>query len=104
MHYIANQKFHEYSYRILSGSSMYAYLSHYFFIILFAVLIIRPYQIPFIPALILELLLVNGVIILTYMLFDFLYGLCYPRKTKEEIEEEKKKKEKEEKAKKEEDE
>ena len=85
MHYIANKKFNEYAYRILSGSSMYAYLSHYFFIILFAVLIIRPYQMDFIPALILELVLVNGVILLTYMLFDFLYGLCYPRKTKEEI-------------------
>jgi glucan phosphoethanolaminetransferase (alkaline phosphatase superfamily) len=80
MHYIANKPFNKEVYRIVNGSSMYAYLSHYLFIILFAVLLIRPYKIPFVWALLLEVVLVNATIILTYLLFDWLYHLCFPRK------------------------
>lgn len=88
MHYIANAKFHDEVYRVVNGSSMYAYLSHYFFIIVFAVTIIRPYKITFVWALILEVVLVNLVIILTYLLFDFLWSLCFPRKDKKDKEKE----------------
>jgi hypothetical protein len=94
MHYICNQKFNDTFYRSMNGSSMYAYLSHYLWIILVAVLIIRPYQIPFIPALIIEVLIVNAVIILSYLLIDWLISLCFPRpKTPEQKEKEMKEKE-----------
>lgn len=94
MHYIANEKFNDEVYRIVNGSSMYAYLSHYFFIILFAVLIIRPYKVPFVWALIIEVILVNLVIILSYLLFDWLISLCFPRKDKKEPEKPKEEEEK----------
>ena len=94
MHYICNKKFNDEFYRIVNGSSMYAYLSHYLWIILVAVLIIRPYQIPFVPALIIEVLIVNAVIILSYLLIDWLISLCFPRpKTPEQKEKEKKEQE-----------
>ena len=63
---------------------MYAYLSHYFFIIVIAVGIIRPYKIPFIGALFIEFILVNLAILLSYLLFDFLWNLAFPRKTPEQ--------------------
>ena len=77
MCYIANKPFNAEVYRIVNGSSMYAYLSHYLYIILVAVLLIRPYQIPFVPALVIEVILVNMVIILTYLLFDWIYRLIF---------------------------
>lgn len=84
MHYVANKKFNETSYKLLSGSSLYAYLSHYFFIIVIAVTLIRPYKISFVPALFLNLFLTNLAILITYIIFDFLYNLVIPPKKKAE--------------------
>ena len=78
MQVIANKKFNDYAYRVLSGSSLYAYLSHYFFILVIAVTIIRPLSIPFVPALFIEFILVNAVVLLTYMFFLFIYDLIVP--------------------------
>jgi len=80
MHSVANKKFHEPTYKLLTGSSLYAYLSHYFFIIVIAVTIIRPYKIGFLPALGLEILLTNATIIGSYVILDFLYKLAVPPK------------------------
>jgi hypothetical protein len=80
MHAFANKKFHEPTYDLLTGSSLYAYLSHYFFIIMIAVLLIRPYKITFIPALIIEILLTNGAILLSYVILKFIYDLIFPKK------------------------
>jgi hypothetical protein len=81
MAWIANKKFNEYTYRILTASSLYAYLSHYLYIILIAVTIIRPYQLTFVPGLIIEFVLVNVIIIASYVLFDWLWYLIFPKKT-----------------------
>lgn len=43
MHHIANKKFNDNVYKYVAGSALYAYVSHYFFIVLWAVFIIRPY-------------------------------------------------------------
>lgn len=82
MHYIANKKFNDNAYKYIAGSSLYAYISHYFFIVLWAVFIIRPYQISFIPALFLDYFLTNAVIYTTYVLFVFIYELIFPPKAK----------------------
>jgi len=78
MHYIANKKFSEGSYTILTGCALYAYVSHYFYIILVAVAIIRPFKLEFIPALFVEMVLVNGFIIITYALFVSIYMVAFP--------------------------
>jgi putative flippase GtrA len=75
----------------LTGSSLYAYVSHYFFIIIIAVMIIRPYKITFLPALVLEIVLTNVAIIVSYIILDFIYNLFVvpkqPQRQKDEEEE-----------------
>lgn len=78
MHYIANKKFGEASYTILTGCALYAYVSHYFYIIVVAVAIIRPFKLEFIPALFVEMVLVNGFILLSYALFVSIYMVAFP--------------------------
>ena len=75
MHAFANKEFNATSYKLLTGSSLYAYISHYFFIIIIAVMIIRPYKITFLPALVLEIVLTNATIIVSYIILDFVYGM-----------------------------
>lgn len=86
MHAFANKKFNDTTYKYVTGSSMYAYVSHYFFIIMIAVLIIRPYKITFLPALFLNIFLTNFVIMLSYVFFVFLYELIVPPKDEKEAE------------------
>ena len=80
MEAFANKKFNDTTYNLACGSSMYAYVSHYFFIIMIAVLIIRPYKITFLPALFLNIFLTNGIILVTYMMMNFIYELIVPPK------------------------
>lgn len=82
MQAIADKKFSDGMYKLLAGSSLYAYLSHYFFIIMIAIFVIRPYKITFIPALGLEILLTNMCILLSYVFFTFVYELIFPPKSK----------------------
>jgi len=77
---MANKKFNDTAYKYMAGSSLYAYLSHYFFIILIAVMIVRPYKITFIPALFVEIILTNLCILVTYTIFDYVYTLVVPPK------------------------
>ena len=84
MYEFANKKFNDTAYNLLAGSSLYAYVSHYLFIILIAVLIIRPYKISFIPALFLNIILTNAVILGSYALFAWLWGLIFPKKEEKE--------------------
>ena len=87
MQHIANKKFNETAYKFMAGSSLYAYLSHYFFIIIIAVMIVRPYKITFIPALVLEIILTNLCILITYTIFDTVYNLLMPAKKEKKQEE-----------------
>ena len=80
MHAFANKEFNKTTYKLVTGSSMYAYVSHYFFIIMIAVLIIRPYKISFLPALFINIFLTNGIILLSYMFMNFIYELIVPPK------------------------
>jgi len=80
MHGFANKKFNDTGYRLVTGSALYAYVSHYFYIILVAVLIIRPYKLTFMQGLVLEIVLVNLTILITYMIWTFIYDLFMPKK------------------------
>lgn len=86
MHAFANKKFSDFGYRLVTGSALYAYVSHYFFIIMIAVLIIRPYKLTFLQGLILEVFLTNAIILLTYIIFTFIYDLFVPPKKEQEKE------------------
>jgi len=93
MHYAANKKFSERGYKLLAGSSLYAYLSHYFFIIVIAVGVIRPYKIDFLPALFIVFVLTNAMIFVSYIILNFMYELAFPpksaaQKAQEKMEEE----------------
>ena len=77
---IANDKFNETVYNYVSGSSLYAYLSHYFFILILSVMVIRPYKIGFIPALFIMLFGTQLLIFLTYVPLNFIYELVFPPK------------------------
>jgi hypothetical protein len=76
----ADKQYNPTVYKFLAGSSLYAYLSHYFIIIMVAVLVIRPYQITIIPAIFVAYILTNAVIIVSYVILNFLYELVIPPK------------------------
>ena len=77
---IANDKFHEGFYNYMCGSSLYAYVSHYFFILLISVMIVRPNHMEFIPALFLMFFGCQLMIAVTYIPLNFLYELIIPPK------------------------
>ena len=76
----ADKQYNPTVYKFLAGSSLYAYLSHYFFIIMVAVFVIRPYQIKVIPAIFVAYFLTNAVIIISYIILNFIYELVIPPK------------------------
>lgn len=81
MQYAANKKFNDTAYKYICGSALYAYLSHYLWIILIAVFIIRPYKIDFLPAVFIEVFLTNFAILFTYSILNFFYELAVPPKS-----------------------
>jgi len=80
MAHIANDKFNDKVYDYVCGSSLYAYVSHYFFILILSVMVIRPYKITFIPALFIMLFGTLALIFLTYAPLNFIYELIVPPK------------------------
>lgn len=80
MHWFANKKFNNTAYNVITGSALYAYLSHYFFIILIAVFLIRPYKLTFMQAIMLEIIGVNLAIVISYLILNFFYELAFPEK------------------------
>jgi len=80
MHLVGNKQFNKTTYNLVCGSSLYAYVSHYFFILIISVMIIRPYKIGFVPAFFIMLLGTEFLIFATYIPLNFLYELCVPPK------------------------
>ena len=68
----------------MAGGSLYAYLSHYFFIIIVSTFVIRPYKIEFVPALVINILLTNAMILVSYLILNFFYELVVPPKSAEQ--------------------
>ena len=77
---VGNKKFNPMVYNYICGSSLYAYVSHYFWILIISVMIIRPYKIDFIPALFIMLIGTQICIFCTYVPLNYLYELCFPPK------------------------
>jgi hypothetical protein len=80
MAWIANDKFNDTVFNYVTGSSMFAYLSHYFYILLISVLIVRPYKMQFVQACALMFFGCQLMIFLTYVPLNFLYELAFPPK------------------------
>jgi len=80
MAYFANDKFNPTVYKYVCGSSLYAYVSHYFFILVIGVFIVRPYKISFIGAFFLMFIGTQICIFATYIPLNMLYELCFPEK------------------------
>lgn len=66
-----NEKYNESAYDIIVGSSMWAYISHYIFIVLSANYFVRPFGISYEGAILSNLLLTWIGIFITYFI------LCY---------------------------
>jgi hypothetical protein len=77
---IANDKFNPTIYNILCGSSLYAYVSHYFWILILSVGIIRPYKIGFVGAFCIMFFGTEFIIFATYIPLNFIYELIVPPK------------------------
>jgi hypothetical protein len=77
---IGNDKFNDTIYNYVCGSSLYAYVSHYFFILIISVGIIRPYKLNFIPAFFLMMFGTEFLIFATYVPLNFIYELIVPPK------------------------
>lgn len=77
---ISNDKFNETFYKYFTGAALYAYLSHYFFIILLAVLVVRPYKLTFPEAFSLMFFGTFVLIFITYWPLNALYELVFPPK------------------------
>jgi hypothetical protein len=77
---IANDKFNPTIYKYVCGASLYAYVSHYFFILILSVMIVRPYKIGFIPAFCIMMFGTLFLIFITYFPLNFMYELIVPEK------------------------
>lgn len=77
---VGNDKFNDTVYNYVCGSSLYAYVSHYFFILILSVGIIRPYKLGFIPAFFIMFFGTEFLIFATYVPLNFIYELIVPPK------------------------
>lgn len=75
-----NDEFNRIVYNFVTGCSLYAYLSHYFFIVVIVVTIVRPYKLDFIGAFCLVFFGTLLCITATYIPLNFLYELIFPPK------------------------
>lgn len=80
MAWVANDKFNDTIFNYVIGSSMYAYLSHYLYILLISVFIVRPYKLGFVNACALMFFGTQLIILLTYVPLNFLYEVAFPPK------------------------
>ena len=77
---VGNDKFNDTAYNLICGASLYAYVSHYFFILILSVMIIRPYKVNFIPAFFIMMFGTEFLIFATYIPLNFIYELIIPPK------------------------
>lgn len=70
----ANERYSEWAYQLIVGSSMWAYISHYFFVVLSSNYIVRPLQLSYYSAVLTNLLFTWACILLTNCLLERLTG------------------------------
>ena len=79
----SNQKFNEAFYDLMVGSSMWAYITHYVFIVLSANYIVRTMNLTYIPALLSNILFSEVMVLITYAMICKIKSLM-PKKEKSE--------------------
>jgi len=77
---VGNDTFNKTFYKYFTGAALYAYLSHYFFIILLSVMIVRPYKLTFAEAFCIMFFGTFVLIFATYWPLNALYELVFPPK------------------------
>jgi hypothetical protein len=80
MAHVSNDKFNPTFYKYFTGSALYAYLSHYFWIIILSVLIVRPYHLGFPEAFCIMFFGTFFLIYATYWPLNALYECIVPPK------------------------
>jgi hypothetical protein len=73
---ISNKIFNKKVFWIVTGPGMWAYISHYLWIVLIVVKIIRPLNISFAAAIIISFTLTELIILTTYLIFKGMYSIC----------------------------
>lgn len=67
---IANEKFNEFAYNLIVGSSMWAYISHYIFIVISANYFVRPLGLSYSTAIVSNLIITWVGIFSSYVVLD----------------------------------
>mmetsp|Transcript_8505 Transcript_8505/g.14316 ORF Transcript_8505/g.14316 Transcript_8505/m.14316 type:complete len:231 (-) Transcript_8505:35-727(-) len=76
MKWIGNEKFGEKVYGFIGGSSLWAYCTHYLWIVLSSYYIIRPNNIPYTHAVVINFFVAEACIAISFLLSMLLFGLC----------------------------
>lgn len=71
---LMNKKFNEYGYKLLNGSSMWAYVSHYLIIVMVEKWVVRPNGMTFVPAFMTAFALTEVGIIASYLMLTYAFG------------------------------
>jgi len=71
---LLNQKFSDYGYKLINGSSMWAYVSHYLIIVMVEKYVVRPNAISFIPGFLTAFVLTEVGIIGSYLVLTYVFG------------------------------
>ena len=77
---ISNSTFNKTFYKYFTGAALFAYLSHYTFIIFLSVMVVRPYKLTFPQAFCVMFFGTFILIIATYIPLNALYELVFPPK------------------------
>ena len=80
---MSNEKFDDYWYKTLNISSLWAYLSHYLWIVIVCQICIRPFKLTFINAWFVNFIGAEVLILLSYYLIDYIVGKFGGKKKKD---------------------
>lgn len=69
-----NSKFNEYGYKLINGSSMWAYVSHYLFIVIVEKFVVRANGMTFVPAFLTAFSLTEVAIVTSYLMLTYVFG------------------------------
>lgn len=72
---ISNEKFNDYAYDLIVGSSMWAYISHYIFIVISANYFVRPMNLTYSTAIMSNMLITWIGIFASYMILNKIHSL-----------------------------
>lgn len=71
---LLNHKFNDYGYKLINGSSMWAYVSHYLIIVMVEKWVIRPAGLTFVPGFMVAFPLSEIGILASYLCLTYVFG------------------------------